>query len=80
MTQASADRLELYHKGRIVKGCDADITIFDPETIADGATFESLDVPTKGIDSVIINGKIALKDNMIINDRAGNFIPGPYMK
>ena len=80
MTQASADRLELYHKGRISVGCDADITIFDPDTISDGATFESLDIPTKGIDTVIINGKIALKDNRIINDRAGTFIPGPYMK
>ena len=80
MTQASADRLELYHKGRMSVGCDADITIFDPDTISDGATFESLDIPTKGIDTVIINGKIALKDNRIINDRAGTFIPGPYMK
>lgn len=80
MTQASADRLELTHKGRIQVGCDADITIFDPKTIADGATFEHLDTPVKGIDSVIVNGKLALRNNVILNDRAGIFIPGPYMK
>ena len=80
MTQASADRLELIHKGRIQVGCDADITIFDPETISDGATFESLDNPVQGIDAVIVNGILALQDNVIVNGRAGVFIPGPYAK
>lgn len=80
MTKMSADRLNLFRKGRIELGCDADITIFDPETIADGATFESLDVPTKGIDAVIVKGKLALKENVIVNGRAGTFIPGPYTK
>ena len=31
------------------------------------------------IDYVIVNGQIAMKDNVQINGRAGKFIPGPYM-
>ncbi|MBR2001552.1 MAG: amidohydrolase, partial [Firmicutes bacterium] len=61
-------------------GCDADITIFDPETIADGATFEQLNIKPVGIDAVIVDGKIALNNGDIVNDRLGRFIPGPYVK
>lgn len=80
MTKVTADRLELYQKGRIEIGCDADITIFDPETIIDGATFEDLTIKPKGIDYVLVNGKVAMKDNVQVDGRAGVFIPGPYMK
>ena len=78
MTKVPADRLELYQKGRMEVGGDADITIFDPDTIMDGATFEDLTIKPTGIDYVIVNGQIAMKDNVQINGRAGKFIPGPY--
>ncbi|MBQ8589461.1 MAG: amidohydrolase family protein [Firmicutes bacterium] len=80
MTKVTADRLELYKKGRIEVGCDADITIFDPDTIMDGATFENLNIKPVGIDAVIVNGRLAMKDNVQIDGRAGRFIPGPYME
>ena len=63
-----------HRKGMIKVGADADLTIFDPETIMDGPTFQDLSVPNKGIDYVIVNGQIALKDNLFINDRLGRFI------
>lgn len=75
MTLEPAKRLDMENrKGDIHVGADADITIFDPETIIDGPKFENIDIPNKGIDYVIVNGKIALKDNEFINDRAGKFI------
>ena len=75
MTLEPAKRLDMEHrKGDIHVGADADITIFDPETIMDGPTFGDLTVPNKGIDYVIVNGKVAVKDNEMINDRAGSFI------
>ena len=80
ITLTPADRLGLSNKGRIEVGCDADITIFDPETIADGATFEQLNIKPVGIDAVIVDGKIALNNGDIVNDRLGRFIPGPYVK
>ena len=79
MTKVTADRLELYKKGRIEVGCDADITIFDPDTIKDGATFEDINIKPTGIDYVLVNGKLAMKDNVQVNGRAGVFIPGPYI-
>ena len=80
MTLAPAKRLELADKGRIAVGCDADITVFNPDTIMDGATFDSLYIKPVGIDAVIVNGTLALEDSEIVNDRAGVFIPGPFQK
>ncbi|MBQ2161585.1 MAG: amidohydrolase family protein [Firmicutes bacterium] len=75
ITLEPAKRLDMEHrKGDIQLGADADITIFDPETIIDGPTFQDITLPNKGIDYVIVNGEIALKDNEIIDDRAGEFI------
>lgn len=62
-------------KGCISLGAHGDITIFDPKTIADGPDFQDISKPNIGIDWVIVKGKIALKQNRILNDRAGKFIP-----
>ncbi|MBQ6089523.1 MAG: amidohydrolase family protein [Firmicutes bacterium] len=75
ITLEPAKRLEIENrKGDIHVGADADITIFDPETIIDGPSFQDISLPNKGIDYVIVNGEIALKDNEFIDDRAGEFI------
>ena len=73
MTLEPAKRLELDHKGRIQLDCDADITIFDPDTIIDKADFTQLCKP-KGINYVLIGGEIALKDGERVNDRLGRFL------
>ena len=75
MTLEPARRLELEHrKGVIKENADADITIFDPETIIDGPEFGNIDIPNKGIDYVIVNGQVAVKDNEMISEKAGKFI------
>ena len=74
MTLEPALRLGLDKKGRIEEGCDADLTIFDPRTIIDKATFTELESPD-GIDQVLIRGKTALWHGEILDDRAGEFIP-----
>lgn len=61
-------------RGGIELGCDADITIFNPDTIMDGATFSDLHIKPIGIDYVIINGAIAMHKNETINNRLGGFI------
>ncbi|QOX63176.1 amidohydrolase family protein [Anoxybacterium hadale] len=73
MTIEPAKRLDLQSKGQIIEGGDADITIFDPDTIQDGADFTELKPPV-GIDYVIVNGKIAVDHNHIVNGKAGRFI------
>ncbi|MEG0794156.1 MAG: amidohydrolase family protein [Lachnospiraceae bacterium] len=74
ITKEPADRLEMRNKGRIELGSDADITIFNPDTIMDGATFSDLHIKPIGIDYVIINGAIAMHKNETINNRLGGFI------
>lgn len=78
MTLLPAGRLELAKKGEIREGFDADITIFDPDTIRDGATFDDLHIPPVGIDEVLLGGKVALLDGEIKNDRLGRFIPSGF--
>ena len=75
MTLEPAKRLLMDHRKGVIKvGADADITIFDPETIIDGPTFTDISLPNKGIDCVLVNGRMALKDNLFVNDRLGRFI------
>lgn len=47
-------------KGRMQIGADADITVFDPNTIADTSTVENPASLSAGIDHVLVMGKVAL--------------------
>lgn len=60
MTLLPAQAMGLNDRGRIAEGKKADITIFDPKTILDLATFEDPHHYSKGIEYVMINGKIAV--------------------
>lgn len=74
MTLEPAKRLELDHKGRIQIGCDADITVFDPDTVMDGATFSDLHIQPEGIEYVFIGGKKAMEHKNTVDNRLGRFI------
>jgi len=50
-------------RGRIQAGMVADITIFDPQTVTDNATFAKGTLPSSGIPHVIVNGIIVMKDS-----------------
>jgi len=53
-------------RGRMQEGMVADITIFDPETVTDNATYEKGTLPSTGIPYVIVNGTIVVKDSEIL--------------
>ena len=60
MTGLTAARLGLADRGRIAPGCYADIVVYDPQTVGDCATFEDPHQFAMGIETVIVNGRIAL--------------------
>jgi hypothetical protein len=49
-------------RGRMQVGMVADITIFDPETVRDNATYANGTLPSSGILHVLVNGVIVMKD------------------
>lgn len=77
MTIEPARRLErrvegMRNKGRIHVGADADITVFDPDTVADRATYTEPALPSEGIEYVIVNGVIVVDDGeLVANVRPG---------
>lgn len=74
MTAMPARRLNLPNKGHLGVGADADVTIFDLETIHDRATFQEPSLPPEGIDYVFLGGRLALKDGEILTQTAGKAI------
>jgi len=77
ITLMPAQRLEeiapdMKNKGRIRVGADADITIFDPDTIIDQATYEEPSKSSKGIKYVLVNGVIVVNDGTLQE----NIFPG----
>jgi len=50
-------------RGRMQKGMVADITIFDPNTVTDNATYKKGTLPSTGIPHVIVNGIVVMKDS-----------------
>lgn len=71
MTLMPAERLagaapQMKKKGRIQIGADADITVFDPETILDLSTYEKGDLPSRGIAHVLVGGTFVVRDSKIV--------------
>ena len=57
---------QMAFKGRMQEGADADITIFNPDTITDNATREHGALPSSGIPFVIVNGVIVMKNSVVL--------------
>ena len=74
MTAQPAARLGLAGKGRLSVGADADITVFDFDTIADRATFAEPALPPRGIEYVFVGGELALEKGRIVKNCCGKAV------
>ena len=74
MTGLTAARLGIHDRGRIAPGCFADIVVYDPLTISDCATFEDPHQFAAGIDTVLVNGRVALTNGVPTDTYAGRVL------
>jgi dihydroorotase/N-acyl-D-amino-acid deacylase len=77
MTGLPAGNLSLKSRGLIRDGYFADITIFDPRTVIDRATFEEPNQYPVGINFVIVNGQIEVDSGQRTPALAGRVLRGP---
>lgn len=74
MTALPAARMGLTDRGRIAPGLAADITLYDPLTIADRATFADPHQFATGIRAVLVNGRVAWEDGGPTGVRVGRVL------
>lgn len=65
-------RMEWAKTGRVQVGADADLVVFDPNTVSDRATYREPTLPPLGIAQVLVNGVRVVRDGAVV---AGRF-PG----
>jgi dihydroorotase/N-acyl-D-amino-acid deacylase len=70
-------RMKLYDRGLIRPDYFADITIFNPETVRDVATFEDPNRTSQGIEYVLVNGVVEMDRGRITGTVGGRPLRGP---
>jgi dihydroorotase/N-acyl-D-amino-acid deacylase len=76
ITSLPAQREHLEGRGLLKPGYFADITIFDPATIIDHATFTKSDLLSEGIDFTIVNGQVEFDHGKLTGVTAGRVLRG----
>jgi N-acyl-D-amino-acid deacylase len=83
LTVEPADAWGIRNRGRVAVGAAADLTLFDPATISRGAEVFVSDFPgggnryirhARGIDQVIVNGKVVVDAGKYTDARAGQIV------
>ena len=80
MTVMNAEKISIPNRGLIKEGYWADVTVFDPATVADKATFEKPQQYPEGIPYVIVNGEVVLDNYKHSGSRSGKVLRGPGYK
>ncbi len=76
MTSANAAKLHLWDRGLLRPGMWADVTVFDPKTVADNATYEKPQQYPGGVEFVIVNGVVVIDGGKHTGARPGGILYG----
>jgi dihydroorotase/N-acyl-D-amino-acid deacylase len=77
MSSAVATRLSIQDRGVLREGLFADIVVFDPNTIVDRATFEEPHQLSVGMQHVLVNGVVVVRDGQHTGAKPGRVVWGP---
>lgn len=77
MTSLAAQRVGINDRGLLKPGMFADITVFDPATIIDRATFEEPSQIATGISYVLVNGVPVIDGGRVTTALPGRALRGP---
>src|SRR5439155_16559423 len=76
MTSLAAQTLGIRERGMLREGFYADVVVFDPDRVIDKATFENPHQYAEGVQHVLVNGKVVIKDGEHTGARPGMAIYG----
>ena len=77
MTSLPASSAGLLERGILRPGMMADVTVFDPNTIHDVATFEDPSHYSVGVKYVLVNGQAVVAEGKMTPNRPGRALRGP---
>ena len=76
MTSANATKIHVFDRGLLRPGLWADVTVFNPATIIDNATYMKPHQYASGVEYVLVNGKIVLARGKHSGARPGLILYG----
>jgi len=71
MTALPAEKFRMNLRGRLVPGYFADVTVFDPGTIRDKATYQDPIQLSEGVIALLVNGVLEIRDGKATGQRGG---------
>ena len=71
MTGLPARRFGMAGRGLVLPGYAADLTVFDPVTVSDCATYADPALPPRGIHWVLVNGQVAVAGGDVVGQHGG---------
>lgn len=77
LTSLPATKFGIDRRGFLKPGYFADVVVFDPETVADHATFEKPHQYSTGVSDVFVNGVQVLRDGEHTGAKPGRVVRGP---